>query len=102
MNKTLILAAVSAFTCALAFGQSPAVSLQNQEDSTFYYVIDPKELAGLSAGSPLLASKVAGYLSTPDTGTTFASLGPQAETRLTGPGGRRAPACRLFRAARRG
>jgi hypothetical protein len=84
MNRTLILAAAAVFTCALAFGQSPAVSLQNQEDSTFYYVIDPKELAGLSAGSPLLASKVAAYLSTPDAGTTFASLAPQAEEKLTG------------------
>jgi hypothetical protein len=84
MNKTLLCAAAAAFTCALAFGQSPVVSLQNQEDSTFYYVIDPKELSGLTAGSPLLASKVAAYFSTADTGATFAALAPQAEAKLTG------------------
>jgi len=84
MNKTLIFAAVAAFTCALAFGQSPVVSLQNQEDSTFYYVVDPQELAGLSAGSPLLASKVAGYFSAASTGATFSVLAPQAEVQLTG------------------
>jgi hypothetical protein len=84
MNKTLMCAAAAAFCCVVAFGQSPTVSLQNQEDATFYYVIDPKELAGLSAGSPLLASKVAGYFSATDPGTTFATLAPQAEAKLTG------------------
>ncbi|MGA2639599.1 MAG: hypothetical protein ABSG21_01700 [Spirochaetia bacterium] len=84
MNKTLMFAAAAAFTCALAFGQSPVVSLQNQEDSSFYYVVDPQELAGLSAGSPLLASKVAGYFSAASTGATFSLLAPQAEVKLTG------------------
>jgi hypothetical protein len=84
MNKTLMCAAVAAFACVAAFGQTPTVSLQNQEDATFYYVIDPKELAGLSAGSPLLASKVAGYFGATDPGTTFATLAPQAEAKLTG------------------
>ncbi len=84
MRKTLVAAAIAAFTCAVAFGQSALVSLQNQEDSTFYYVIDPKETEGLTAGSPLLASKVARYFSTPDADASFASLAPQAQTRLSG------------------
>jgi len=83
MIRTLILAAAAAFTSALAFGQSPSVTLQNQEDSTFYYVVDSKDLAGLSAGSPLLASKVAGYFSAADKTVTFDSLAPQAEAKLT-------------------
>ena len=82
MNKKLIVAAMAALTCTLAFGQSPSVTLQNQEDSTFYYVVDPKELAGLTAGSPLLASRVAGYFSTTDSAVTFAALAPQAAATL--------------------
>ena len=82
MYKKLIVAAMAALTCSLAFGQGPSVTLQNQEDSTFYYVIDPKELAGLSAGSPLLASRVAGYFSTTDTAVTFSTLAPQAAATL--------------------
>jgi hypothetical protein len=82
MNKTLFLAALAALTCSLAFGQAPSVTLQNQEDTTFYYVVDPNELAGLTAGSPLLASKVAGYFSTGDKDAAFASLAPQAEVKL--------------------
>ncbi|MGO9307981.1 MAG: hypothetical protein ACLQDL_03035, partial [Spirochaetia bacterium] len=84
MNKTLLLAAAAACSCALAFGQAPVVSLQNQEDSPFYYVVDPPELAGLTAGSPLLASRVAAYFSAGDAAPTFASVAPQAEARLTG------------------
>jgi hypothetical protein len=83
MKRTILLAAAAAFSCAMAFGQGPSVSLQNQEDSTFYYVVDPQELAGLSAGSPLLASKVAGYFAAADKGVTFRTLAPQAVVKLT-------------------
>jgi hypothetical protein len=82
MNKMLLLAALASLTCSLAFGQAPSVTLQNQEDTSFFYVVDPKELAGLTAGSPLLASKVAGYFSTGEKDAVFASLAPQAEVRL--------------------
>jgi hypothetical protein len=82
--RTLILAAAAAFSCALAFGQAPMIVLQNRESSTFYYVMDPKELPGLSAGSPLMASTVAGYFSAPDNGSTFSPLPAQAEKRLIG------------------
>jgi len=84
MHKTLIIAAAAAFSCALAFGQAPSVVLQNHESSTFYYVVDPKELAGLSAGSALMASTVAGYFSAAGDGAAFSALSPQAETRLAG------------------
>jgi hypothetical protein len=80
MNKKLLLAVCAVLAGACAFAQ---VTLQNQEDSTFYYAVDPKELAGLTAGSPLLSSKVAGYFSTGDKNTVFASLGPQAEVKFS-------------------
>lgn len=82
MSKTLIIAAAAVFSCALAFAQRPSVVLQNHETITFYYVVDPKELAGLTAGSPLMASKVATYFSAAATDGTFSALAPQAETRL--------------------
>jgi hypothetical protein len=84
MYKTMIIAAAAAFSCALAFGQGPSVVLQNHENTTFYYVVDPRELAGLSAGSPLMASTVAGYFSATGDGAAFSALPPQAETRLAG------------------
>ena len=84
MNKTMIIAAAAAFSCALVFGQGPSVVLQNHENSTFYFAVDPKELAGLSAGSPLMASTVAGFFSASGDGSTFSALSPQAQTRLAG------------------
>ncbi len=84
MKKTLIFAAAAAFSCALAFGQGPSVVLQNHENSTFYFVVDPQELAGLAAGSPLMASTVAGYFAAAEDDGTFSALSPQAEARLSG------------------
>ena len=75
-------AAAALFSAALSFGQSPSVILQNEEDSPFYYVMDPAELSGLTAGSPLLASRVAGYFATPGSGPTFSRLAPQQDIRL--------------------
>ncbi len=84
MRKILIAAAAAAVLCAAAGAQGATITLQNQDDSIFYYVVDPGELARLTAGSPLLASTVAAYFSAADPGTTFASLAPQAEAKLTG------------------
>lgn len=82
MKKTILTAAIALTACVVCFAQS-AVSLQNQENATFYYAVDPKELAGLSPGSPLLASRIAGFFAAHD-GVTFASLAPNATTRLDG------------------
>src|SRR5208283_2540239 len=84
MNKTLISAAAAAFCCALAFGEGPSVVLQNHENVPFSYVVDPKELAGLTAGSPLMASTVAGYFAAPAEEGAFSSIPAQGEARLTG------------------
>ena len=84
MRKIAIAAMVAAVLGGAAGAQSATITLQNQEDSTLYYVVDPQELAGLSAGGPLLASKVAGYFSASVPETSFAALAPQAEARLTG------------------
>ncbi len=83
MNRIALAAAAALFCSAMAFGQSPSVIIQNQEDSPFYYVMDPADLSGLTPGSPMLASKVAGYFAAADSTTTFATLAPQADARLT-------------------
>jgi hypothetical protein len=84
MTRTLLLAAAAALCITVtAFAQGTSIVIQNQEDTAFHYVIDPAELSGLTAGSPLLASKVAGYFSAPDAGATFAVLAPQGQARLT-------------------
>jgi hypothetical protein len=83
MTRMAWVAAAALFSAALSFGQSPSVILQNEADAPFYYVMDPAELSGLTVGSPLLASKVAGYFSAPASGDTFAKLGPQGDIRLT-------------------
>jgi len=57
----MLTVAFLAVGCLGAYAQSSRVTLQNQEDATFYYVLDPQELQGLSAGSPLLAAKVAAF-----------------------------------------
>lgn len=84
MNKRLAIAAAAAFSCALAFGQGASVVLQNRENAAFYYVVDPKDLAGLSAGSSLMASTVAGYFAASGDIAAFSTLPPQAEARLSG------------------
>jgi hypothetical protein len=84
MRRILMAAAVAALICGAASAQSTMITLQNQEDSAFYYVIDPRELAGLTVGSSLLATKVANYFSVSDPGTAFKALGPQEEARIAG------------------
>lgn len=82
MKKTIFAAAIALALCGVSFAQG-GVSLQNQENTTFYYAVDPKELAGLSAGSPLLASRIAGFFAVRD-GVTFTSLAPNATVKLDG------------------
>jgi hypothetical protein len=82
MKKTMFAAAIVLTACAAVFAQA-GVSLQNQENATFYYTVDPKELAGLSAGSPLLASRIAGFFAARD-GVIFTALAPNATVKLEG------------------
>jgi hypothetical protein len=84
MRKTFIAAVAASFLCAAAFGQASGVSLQNQEASTFYYVVDPPALSGLTAGSPLLSTKVAEFFAAPNDATALVSLAPDSEVKLDG------------------
>ncbi|HTO22541.1 MAG TPA: hypothetical protein VMQ10_08645 [Spirochaetia bacterium] len=82
--KRMLCAAVAIFTCAFAFGQNAAVTLDNQEDSSFYYVVDPPSLSGVSPGSALMASKVSAFFSSSDAGPGFSSIDAGKEARIPG------------------
>ena len=79
MKRYICAAAIAILCSTAAFGQAGAVSLQNQEDVTFYYVVDPPELADITAGSPLLQSRVADYFASASDTSSFIKLAPQAE-----------------------
>jgi hypothetical protein len=67
-----------------AFGQNTAVTLQNQESSWFYFVLDPAELAGLTPSSPLLAAKLTTYFSRETEDFPFTALKPRTGITLEG------------------
>ena len=84
MKGAIIAAGIFVACCAAVFGQAPIVTLQNQESSPFYYVIDPEALAGLSAGSPQLATRVADFFAASEGTPAFVSLAPDGQVRIEG------------------
>ncbi len=82
MKRHILAATFAVLFCAAAFGQAGTVSLQNQEDATFYYVVDPPDLGNLTADSPLLESKVADFFAADGDTSGFMALAPQAEASL--------------------
>jgi hypothetical protein len=84
MKTMMCAAAAMLLMCGAAFAQSSTVTIQNQELSTFYYLVDPAELAGLTAGSPLLSSKVSDFFASQAVQPAFAVLAPEAEAKLEG------------------
>lgn len=84
MRKILsvVFFAVLASTIACADGAS--VSIQNEESSSLYYVVDPPELAGLSAGSPMASTRLAEYFAAQASQPGFAQLAPGAQTSISG------------------
>ena len=67
---------------ATGFAQTASVTLQNQENAPFYYVVDPAELADVTAGSPLLASRVASFFSSKSTDPAFTQVDAGGEATL--------------------
>jgi hypothetical protein len=82
MKKTILMALVVACACGAAYAQTSSVTLENQEGSTFYYIVDPKALDGLSAGSPLLSAKVAEFFASKADSTSFTPLAPGNEASI--------------------
>ncbi len=84
MRRTIIVIIVVAACAAAGFAQTATVSLQNQENAPFYYVVDPPDLADLTAGSPLLASRVASFFSSKSAEPAFSQIDPGGEASLDG------------------
>jgi len=84
MKKLLGVAVLLACASCLAFAQGAAIAIQNEEGSTLYYVVDPPELSGLSAGSPMAATRLAEFFSSSSSEPSFTPLAPGAHTTLSG------------------
>ncbi len=82
MKKNIMVLLIAGCLCGMAWAQTSTVTLENQEGSTFYYIVDPKELDGLTAGSPLLTAKVAEFFASKADGTAFATLAPGNEAHI--------------------
>ena len=83
MRKTILTILIAACLCGTASAQTSSVTLENQEGSTFYYIIDPRDLDGLTAGSPLLSAKVAEFFASKSDDTAFATLAPGKEANIS-------------------
>jgi hypothetical protein len=64
--------------------KSTVISLQNGENTSFYFVIDPAGLAGLAPSSAGLQDRVAAYFSTESADFAFMSLQPKGGIRIEG------------------
>jgi hypothetical protein len=82
MKKTILMALAAACLCGAAYAQTSSVTLENQEGSIFYYIVDPKELDGHTAGSPLLSAKVAEFFASKADDTSFTPLAPGNEASI--------------------
>ncbi len=71
MKRILVAAVILAGAVGAAFAQSGTVTLQNEENAPFYYLVDPADLAGLTPGSPLLSSRVASFFAAAATAPSF-------------------------------
>jgi hypothetical protein len=69
---------------AAAFSQGASVTIQNEEGSTFYYTLDPPDLAQVTPGSSLAATKVADFFATKADQPQFTPLAPGAQASLKG------------------
>ncbi|HVO38874.1 MAG TPA: hypothetical protein VMV03_07580 [Spirochaetia bacterium] len=84
MKKLLGAALLIACASCLAFAEGAAIAIQNEESSTLYFVVDPPELSGLSAGSPMAATRLAEYFSASSSEPRFTPLAPGAQTTISG------------------
>jgi hypothetical protein len=80
----LCVALLAAAVSSQGFAQGASVTIQNEEESTFYYAVDPQELAQVTPGSPLAATKVAVFFAAQADQPQFTPLAPGAQTSLTG------------------
>ncbi len=84
MRRMLCAAVLAAAVSSLVFAQGATVAIQNEEQSTFYYIVDPTDLAQVTPGSPLAATKVASFFAAAADQPQFTALAPGEQASLTG------------------
>ena len=85
MRKKMFLAAMLTIACGVVgSAQGAAVAIQNEEQSAFYYVLDPPDLAQITPGSPLAATRVAEFFAAQANQPRFTELAPGEQASLTG------------------
>jgi hypothetical protein len=84
MRNIFCAAAMIVALASLGFAQGATVTIQNEEESTFYYVVDPADLAQVTPESPSVATKVADFFAAQATDPQFTPLAPGAQASLTG------------------
>jgi hypothetical protein len=82
MKKALPVLLAALLGAAGLHAQGTSVTLQNQEESWFYFAIDLPELAGLPPNSPQLPSRVASFFAKPTEDFPFTALKPRASLSL--------------------
>ena len=82
MRRTFLVVAFIAASCAIALAADASVIIQNEEASPFYYTVDPPDLAQLSAGSPLAATRVAEFFAEHSPEPQFTPLASGAQASL--------------------
>ena len=84
MRRMLCVVLLAVAVGAQGFAQGASVTIQNEEESTFYYAVDPQELAQVTPGRPLAATKVAAFFAAQADQPQFTPLAAGAQTSLTG------------------
>jgi hypothetical protein len=84
MRHAVMIVLCALVAAAPVFGQTSTVTLQNQETSTFWFVVDPPELAEVTVGSRTFAARVGEYLASEGDLSAFSRIGPEEPATLSG------------------
>ncbi|HUI70609.1 MAG TPA: hypothetical protein VL354_08785 [Spirochaetia bacterium] len=80
--KVFLVAAMVVCAATYGFAEDARVTIQNEEATTFYYTVDPPDLAQVTPGSPLAETKVAEFFAAQADEPKFVALAPGAQTTL--------------------
>jgi hypothetical protein len=84
MKRILLPVLLLAAGLASIQAQGTTLSIQNQENAWFYFVVDPPEMKGLVPTSPSLPGRIAQYFSRENAGFPFSSLQPFSGLKVEG------------------
>jgi hypothetical protein len=84
MKKKLIFLALAVLAIGASWADGSSVTVQNQEEWRFWYLVDPPGFTDESPGSARLASKAAAYFATEGAEFLFTLLEPGETTTFSG------------------